>query len=320
MLQGGASFVDPMKDPCLPPLDADFFTQLQRVRNSKHKTLIKDVMRDVVDLFGQNFEVTMETVFSTLEHTERMIDATGESRDFKKQDIQKKRQRLEQAIAVVLEESLTESDKDGHSTHTRKSCDFHNDFVSSILSPGDDIISFNYDCVLEDALKSKGDGKWNPRYGYCFNLGAGGKNLTGDQNWAPNVSADKESTVRLFKLHGSLHFQISGGKAGHKVNLKQHPYTKRKGNLRFSIIPPEWQKAYDQGAFALLWKQASAAIHRADRIILIGYSLPATDLHSTALFRTSIKKAALKSLTVVNPDSAARKRIRSVLQLTVPLL
>ena len=77
----GASFVNPARDPCLPPLDADFFTHLQRVQNPKHQPLIQEVMHDVVELFGQNFEVTMETVFSTLEHTIRMLSTTGDNRD-----------------------------------------------------------------------------------------------------------------------------------------------------------------------------------------------------------------------------------------------
>ena len=39
-----------------------------------------------------------------------------------------------------------------------------------------------------------------------------------------------------------------------------------------------------------------------------------TDLHSTALFGTSVKKERLKCLVVVNPDREARKRTREVLQ------
>jgi hypothetical protein len=65
----GASFVDPVKNPCLPPLDADFYAQLQRIRNPKHEETIKSVIEDTVELFGINFQVTMETVFTTLEHT-----------------------------------------------------------------------------------------------------------------------------------------------------------------------------------------------------------------------------------------------------------
>ena len=73
-------------------------------------------------------------------------------------------------------------------------------------------------------------------------------------------------------------------------------------------------KQFDRGAFGTLWVKASAAIHEAQHIIFIGYSLPATDLHSTALFRTSVKREHLKALIVVNRDPDARRRTRSVLQ------
>lgn len=63
----GGSFVDPAKKPCLPPLDSDFFTQLQRVRNPKHKELIDAVLTDAHELFGVNFKLTLETMFTTIE-------------------------------------------------------------------------------------------------------------------------------------------------------------------------------------------------------------------------------------------------------------
>lgn len=103
----GCSFVQPTKSPCIPPLDRDFFTQLQRVSNQKHQKLVRAVMQDVVELFGPNFDFTMETVFTTLEHTIRMLKTTGKHRDFKVADLQAKRDRLKQAIAVILEDSLT---------------------------------------------------------------------------------------------------------------------------------------------------------------------------------------------------------------------
>lgn len=310
----GASFVDPTVDPCIPPLDGDFFTQLQRVRNPKHRDLISSVMKDVVQVFGINFDVTMETVFSTLEHTIRMLGTTGDNRDFKRKDLSEMRDRLEQAIAVVLEDSLAEKDAQGHSSLRMRSCTFHDAFVDSILQPGDDVISFNYDCLLDDSLRRLGDDKWNARYGYGFDLGARGKQLSGDEYWQPKSPAAQSETIKVFKLHGSLHFDITGTDDRPSVKLKQRPYTKQYGNLRFSIIPPEWHKAYDKGAFAKLWKQAAAAIYRAKNIVTIGYSLPDTDLHSTALFRTSVKSKALKSLVTVNPDRGSRSRSRVVLQ------
>lgn len=46
----GASFVNPAKNPRLPPLDTDFYSQLQRIGNHKHKELVDRVIRDTVDL------------------------------------------------------------------------------------------------------------------------------------------------------------------------------------------------------------------------------------------------------------------------------
>lgn len=309
----GASFVDPTLDPCIPPLDGDFFTQLQRVQNPKHKTLISDVMRDVVEVFGINFDVTMETVFSTLEHTIRILETTGDNRHFKRKELAEKRDRLEQAIAVVLEDSLAEKDIVGRSSLTMRACTFH-DALVELLKSGDEVISFNYDCLLDDSLRRLGNGKWNARYGYGFDLGPRGKSLSGDDYWQPAVPAAQSDTIKVHKLHGSLHFDITGSDHKPQVKLKQRPYTKQYGNLRFSIIPPEWHKAYDRGAFAKLWKQAATAIYRAKNVVAIGYSLPPTDLHSTALFRTSVKSKSLRSLVTVNPEQESRSRCRVIFQ------
>lgn len=311
----GASFVSPTSDPCLPPLDRDFFTQLQRICSQKHRDLVRNVMGDVVELFGLNFDVTMETMFTTLEHTIRMLETTGENRDFKKIDLQDKRQRLVQAVAAALEESCTEKGGQGGTKHNLRQCRFHDDFVAKILKPGDDIITLNYDCLLDDSLRREGSNKWNSKYGYGIPLGPHSKLLAGEEYWQPKNPAEKEKTAHLYKLHGSIHFRVeTPSKKKSKVTLKQHPYTKRKGNLRFTIIPPEWHKTYDEGFFSTLWRQAATAIHRANEVVMIGYSMPTTDLHSNALFRTSIRKGKLKSLVAVNPSSSTRQRIRTAMQ------
>jgi|SRR5690242_7939665 hypothetical protein len=51
----GASFVKPNVNPCLPPLDADFYAQLQRIGHPKHQDIVAAVIRDTVELFGVNF-------------------------------------------------------------------------------------------------------------------------------------------------------------------------------------------------------------------------------------------------------------------------
>ena len=300
----GASFVDPGRNPCLPPLDLDFYAQLQRIANSKHKNTVRDVIKDTVELFGVNFQVTMETVFTTLEQTARMIETTGENRDFKRSDLDAKKERLKQAIAATLEESRC----DGRQ-RMGSECDFHRKLVE-MMKPSDAIITFNYDCLIDETLRKHGANKWNPRYGYGLNLGKGRRNLVGYEEWTPLSSATRDETISLYKLHGSLHFLVEG----EIVNLKHRPYTKQRGNLRFTIIPPESNKRYDQGVFKRIWYQAGQALHRARHLVVIGYSFPITDTHSNALFRISVRAGSLDSLVLVNPDREARRRAREVLK------
>ena len=300
----GASFVDPARNACLPPLDADFYAQLQRIRSEKHQRTVSDVIEDTVELFGVNFKVTMEAVFTTWEHTARMVETTGENRDFKRAELDLKRERLKQAIAASLEESLCAG---GQREGTE--CDYHRTLVDK-MKTNDSIISFNYDCLIDETLRRHGSGKWNSRYGYGLNLGKGRSNLVGDADWAPSTPAPKKKTIGLYKLHGSLHFRVEG----ERVKLKTRPYTKQQGTLRFTIIPPESNKRYDEGVFKRIWYQAGQALHRARHLVVIGYSFPVTDSHATALFRISIKREGIQSLVLVNPDREARHRAREVLK------
>jgi hypothetical protein len=306
----GASFVKPETNPCLPPLDADFYAQLQRISNSKHRDTVREVIKNTVRLFGVNFKVTMETVFTTLEHTARMVETTGDSRDFKHEELLRQKETLMQAIAATLEESLCPKNKSKGKRYEGQECKHHTKLVS-MMKPGDAIVTFNYDCLIDETLRRQGKGKWNPRYGYGLNLGKGGGNLVGYEEWTPeNPPKERGETISVYKLHGSLHFLVKG----EKVHLKERPYTRQHGNMRFSIIPPESNKRYDESIFRRIWKQAGQALHRAEQLVVIGYSFPVTDSHSHALFRISVKNEGLRSLVLVNPDQEARRRAREVLK------
>lgn len=202
-------------------------------------------------MFGTNFDVTLENVFSTVEHTIRMLSVTRSSRAYNRRDLEGMRDRLLAAIAIVMEAALAERADNGRARHAGHPCDYHTQLVRDVLEPGDHIISFNYDCVIDSALKECGSKKWNARYGYGFDLGPRGANLEGDEAWQPETPATKGSTIHLHKVHGSLHFQFADGDKGvgkrQKIKLKKRPYTKQKGTPRYSIIPPESNKPYDKG-------------------------------------------------------------------------
>jgi len=303
----GASFVDGSSG-CLPPLDGDFFTQLQRIATPKHKGTIDGVLEDVVRLFGHNFRVTLETMFTTIEHTLRVVNATKEVVGWRKSNLEAMRTRLQQAIAAVLEESLTAGGRD------HKECSYHTTLVKLLnVQKEDAIISFNYDCLIDAMLQLHGGGKWNARYGYGLPMPKGkGSHISGEKHWTPSTirQPTRKNTVRLLKLHGSIHFRAE---AQDRFALKERPYTRQNGNLRFEIIPPEWNKHFDEGVFRKLWNAARDDIHKASTIVVIGYSFPLTDLHTSALFRVSVGKEKLRRLVIVNPDSEARRRTRDVL-------
>lgn len=306
----GCSFVKPVGGGCLPPLDRDFFTQLQRVRAPKHQPLIREVVGDVVRLFGTNFDATLETMFATVEQITRMVKATRETRLFKLDDLHAIRRRLLLALAAVFEEALTERRSRRLAV---QECDHMTKFVRDILRPQDTILTFNYDCVIDYHLQKYGDGKWNARYGYGFRLGPRGSRLKGEREWQPQKPATKKDTVLLLKLHGSLHFRIERAeKEDYQVTLKKRPYTYQGRGMRFTIIPPEYEKRFEIGVFRDLWNRAFRAVAGADNLVFLGYSLPVTDAHTTALFRTGVKEKGLKALVVANPNRDVRRRIRSV--------
>jgi hypothetical protein len=308
----GASFAEGKNRPlCLPPLDGDFFTQLQRISEPKHQATVDQLIETAVELFGHNFQCTLETLFTTIEHQLRIASGlTGDKWGTSKAELEKKRGQLLQAIAAVLEESLTTS-PDGGTGHQQRDCSHHKQLVTSLT--GDDaIVSFNYDCLIDHTLQKHGDAKWNTRYGYCLPLRKGkGSSLGGEGEWNPTVPCEKGKSIRVLKLHGSLNFYA---KSATRFILKSRPYTKNtNGQMHFEIIPPEWNKQFDKGVFKRIWMQAAREIRHATTIVVIGYSFPLTDLHTASLFRVAVNPEKLRNLVLVNPDREARRRTMRVL-------
>ena len=69
------------------------------------------------------------------------------------------------------------------------------------------------------------------------------------------------------------------------------------------IIAPTSFKTYEEFAhvFDPLWDSAASALAESDRIVVIGYSFPATDSRSLDLIRTRIRSGAPLTVEIVNP-------------------
>lgn len=69
------------------------------------------------------------------------------------------------------------------------------------------------------------------------------------------------------------------------------------------VVPPTSFKLYEEFSHVLdpLWNAAAQAISRAERVVLIGYSLPVTDIRSLDLLRNAVTRREPALLQVVNP-------------------
>ena len=309
-----ARFIETFEPVCAPPLNTDFFTQLQRITQPKYAKLVREVIEDVVGLFGPNFTLTLEDYFTQLEFlAEAARIAPPTSGSVSSARLRKARDRLMQAVSGVLEMSTDAA------IRRSKGCELHQRLVQNVDAK-DTFISFNYDCVLDHALRQHGDCRWSARYGYAFPRPS---RVEGTDAWDPvRPARTSAETIYLLKLHGSLNWQLpvpSGDREKDRrhrdpIRLKQRLHAQR-GVPRFTVIPPVWNKAVrEDPVFEVLWRNAERAIRSASHIAIVGFSFAPTDLPVESLFRVALagRSARLKTLVIANKSPAHRQRTRAV--------
>ncbi len=307
----GASFTESLPG-ALPPLNGDFFTQAQRLSALKRQDLLPDLIENTVRLFGTNFSLTMEDFLTHVEHlTNIFADYRLQGRPADN-PYPRMREQFMQVLAALLDESIGR----------RPACTYHGTLVDA-LSVRDTVISFNYDWLLDETLRARGQGKWDPRFGYGVAAYTKGPRGRGTEYWACSdptgeyVDYPGES-ITVLKMHGSMNwFPVPQDREPPVLQLRQRWWHQR-GGLDFEIVPPEWNKPIRSGIYKHIWRKARQTLRETTCLTIIGYSLPATDLPAQALFMVDTHQrrqaaAMLKHLVLVNPDRIARARIRSVL-------
>jgi len=108
----------------------------------------------------------------------------------------------------------------------------------------------------------------------------------------------------LLKMHGSANWTRVDG------DIKLVDPTSFVPDLSKTIIPPTWFKDLEDFPFSNIWKQARREVRTSRIMIVVGYSVPQTDLFSRSLFRVEAgskgKRERLDLLVLVNPDPTAR--------------
>lgn len=180
-------------------------------------------------------------------------------------------------------------------------------FAEKVAQPGDVVITFNYDDSLERELKKVG--KWDIWQGYGFEIGTSGQ----------------QTQIPVLKLHGSMNWlaSIFGGVTsgsfaiGSNRSLGDYPCIAtdhlkylgyenmagtfpRGGGFPSLILPGRTKEFYyytsfgpeHEEFFSSLWSQAAAALRRAEKLVLCGYSLLPVDQRACELLLSEPSKDA----------------------------
>jgi NAD-dependent SIR2 family protein deacetylase len=172
----------------------------------------------------------------------------------------------------------------------------------------DSVISLNYDLLLERAMDSR---PLAPLYELS-------PEVLGQE---PAAQSDKRR-VRLLKLHGSANWAICPT-CRNRVYLLRNPDASVLGSSRAAvckgcggqandrlIVPPTWNKEEHRPLLDSVWKSAADEITAAQRLVIIGYSMPETDKFFQYLLALSLQKNhVLDQVVVVDRDAQRAEKI-----------
>jgi hypothetical protein len=195
------------------------------------------------------------------------------------------------------------------------------------VQPGDVVVTFNYDATLERVLLEQG--KWMPSEGYglgCITLVPRGNkphclpsagsavpilHLHGSFGWYTNFSPSHASGTYI-----SLSTEFLGGLGieAEDVTWNDNPARSNPSHVDPIVIHPSFFKDYNDwaqyGALPELWRKAAEALRAANRIYVVGYSLPPADSAALTFLVTNSDR---KKVTIVNNDKATCIRLRQLL-------
>jgi len=190
----------------------------------------------------------------------------------------------------------------------------------------DAVITLNYDLILERAIVHFEGAQYY--YGEVF----------GDENPAPEGTPEEKSLrarwrrlgknqdkytkmIPIVKLHGSINWyreeDTEGGASGAmevpKIAETCDPCTKRVNAARVPLVAPTWRKEVSEETktvFTTLMKDAIAHLRHASKIVIIGYSMPATDKYFRYVLAKGLETHEFPEIEIWNVESRAAMKSR----------
>lgn len=186
-------------------------------------------------------------------------------------------------------------------------------FVGALHTARADVITFNYDTLLERAIGQQGRIDWDT------STQVSGVHVIQNRPAPPPTPGmwgiGSAETFRLLKLHGSLDvFWVPDDRTGATINRLGDGWRWTTGaldprarELRLPgrspfIVPPAATKSafYGNPFSNQLWREAANALTSAEQVDVVGYSLPATDLVVSSMIKHALAESP-SQVTVVNP-------------------
>ncbi len=243
----------------------------------------RKLIEHVRTVYGPALTVGLETVFNNLDAArtfhEKFKVTSGRLLEEPK--------RLIDALRIVLPELLGESITGQCSTHAA---------LAGRLSVNDAVISLNYDCVMDDALRNHAGFRFDPqRGGYGLPV-AKGANVWRRQGKGKRA----QGSIQLLKLHGSLNWR---GPAI-PLRLRAKPYRPVANGV---IAPPLTNKPVTNPPLSEIWRKARTIVGTMRRLVIVGYSMPSADGLVRTLLATDLSEY-LEDIVLVDPSEGTRVR------------
>ncbi|HML08333.1 MAG TPA: SIR2 family protein [Xanthobacteraceae bacterium] len=300
-----------------PPLDGDFFEIAAQIRGRGTPRLAKRVSKDVHDLHDKVVGIGLEQYYRDIE-TRLELSRFAKSANRPK-DWNTRRKNLEELIRRVLIQTTCEMDRG--STRVEPSR-IHRAILAK-LKRGDALITYNYDTLIEESMPEN-DSLWTPRDGY--GIPVSGITHEWSKKWFSirKIPLRTKARIKLYKLHGSVNWRLN---QINKIVIKKRPYVvkSRSGSPNFeeaAFLPPGWHKRIDRRPYNIIWRNARLELEKCKSVVIIGYSLPDTDLIARALFLEvarlrKARKNFVKELHIADTSESTRNRI---IDLFIPAL
>ena len=184
-----------------------------------------------------------------------------------------------------------------------------NAFADHCAANESDIITFNYDDFLDEALGHTG--RWTPEWGYGFFC------RTSLDAVSPVGDRAPLSGPRLLRLHGCVNWRP---RLGHTEPFAldsivhhhewqgdwgtRYPFSLIDQHLESEplIVPPVLSKSglVAQPVLRLVWTLAFETLAKAENVTFIGYSFPSTDLAARTLFSEALRDLPRENMSVVD--------------------